>query len=95
METPAWRARLAENALGSRLPKAPVYMFHSSGDEVLPYAATVQLRQQWCAAGVDLEWHPYRGLKHFQAAIAGAPDAFRWIDDRLRGRPTRSNCRTA
>lgn len=94
METPAWRARLAENALGTRIPSAPVYMFHSSGDEVLPYAATVRLRQQWCAAGVDLEWRPYRGLKHFQAAIAGAPDAFRWIDDRLRGRPTRSNCRT-
>ncbi len=93
METEPWRKRLAENALGKSAPAAPVYMFHSSGDEVLPYAATVKLRQQWCAEGANLEWHPYRGLRHFQAAIAGAPDAFRWIDDRLRGRPTQSGCR--
>lgn len=93
METEPWRKRLAENALGKSAPAAPVYMFHSSGDEVLPYAATVKLRQQWCGEGANLEWHPYRGLKHFQAAIVGAPDAFRWIDDRLRGRPTNNGCR--
>jgi hypothetical protein len=92
LRTQTWRARLAENALGRAAPVAPVYMFHSSTDEVLPFAATVRLRQQWCAIGANVEWHPYRGLKHFQGAIAGAPDALRWIDDRLRGRPTHNGC---
>lgn len=92
LEAPAWKLRLAENAEGKRAPQAPVYMFHSKGDEVLPFAATLRLRRQWCDLGADLEWHPYAGLKHFQMAIVGAPDALRWIDDRLRGRPTRPNC---
>ncbi|MBO9532407.1 MAG: hypothetical protein J7513_05480 [Solirubrobacteraceae bacterium] len=92
LEAPAWRARLAENAPGKVAPSTPVYMFHSRTDEVLPFAATVKLRQQWCGEGANVEWHPYSGLKHFQAAIVGVPDAFRWIDDRLRGRPTKNGC---
>lgn len=92
LEDPVWKQRLAENAEGKTAPAAPVYMFHSRTDEVLPFAATLKLRSQWCSEGANLEWHPYTGLKHFQAAIVGFPDAFRWIDDRLRGKPTQSNC---
>ncbi|MEH3053328.1 MAG: hypothetical protein PGN13_04860 [Patulibacter minatonensis] len=93
LDAPSWRKRLGENALGKSAPTAPVYMWHSRTDEVLPYAATAKLREQWCSEGADVEWHPYSGLKHFQAAIVGAPDALRWIDARLRGRPTKNGCR--
>lgn len=92
METPAWRVRLAENSLGKEPPKMPVYMWHSSHDEVLPFEETVKLRRTWCGQGANVQWQPYRGLRHFQAAIVGAVDALRWTQERLRGRATRGNC---
>ncbi len=96
LDAPAWRVRLAENAEGKVAPRVPVYMFHAQTDEVLPFAATLKLRNQWCSLGADLEWHPYAiRLKHFQMAIVGAPDAFRWMDDRLRGRATHPTARAA
>ncbi|MFT4036477.1 MAG: lipase family protein [Patulibacter sp.] len=92
LDAPAWRTRLADNALGKSAPPMPVYLFHSRSDEVLPFAATAKLRQQWCAEGATVEWHPYSGLKHLATAIVGLPDALRWIDQRLRGRSAPGDC---
>src|SRR5947208_397328 len=35
---PRWQARLAENYLGTTAPKAPVYLYHGTLDELIPFS---------------------------------------------------------
>ncbi len=92
MEQPDWRSRLAENALGKSAPQTPVLMFHSTKDEILPYAATAALRRTWCSQGAQLDFKTIYGVKHFHGAILGVLPGLKFLDDRFRGRSFKGNC---
>lgn len=91
LATPAWKARLAENKLGSRKPSAPVYQFHGGIDEIVPYAPARQLRRQWCNQGATVTWATLPG-EHLLAMIEGYPTAVTWLQARFAGLPTFGNC---
>ncbi|MEV6659683.1 lipase family protein [Nocardia fluminea] len=92
IDSPAWRERLAEDRLGTKAPGFPVYLFHGTGDNVVPYPYGEQLRSDWCGAGSSVEWRSYPLTDHVVTAILGVGPAVEWLGDRLAGKPTGGNC---
>ncbi|WP_411128753.1 lipase family protein [Streptomyces sp. x-19] len=92
LERPDWQARLRESTLGTRTPDAPVYLYHGTADELIPYAVGARLRAEWCARGARVRWTSIPLGEHVLGAIVGAAPAADWLADRFAGRPAPDNC---
>ncbi|MFJ8308911.1 MULTISPECIES: lipase family protein [unclassified Streptomyces] len=92
LQQPDWQARLAESKLGTHRPDAPVYLYHGTVDELIPYAVGRQLRSDWCAVGANVEWHALPLLGHIGGVTVGAIPAANWLADRFAGKPAGGNC---
>jgi hypothetical protein len=88
----AWRSAVTQNSPGSLAPKAPVYMYGSQADEIVPYAAQRSVYHDWCQIGANVQWHDTLPLNHVGAAFAGNPAALAWITSRFAGQPSSSSC---
>lgn len=87
-----WRARLRDQDLGTKGPKAPVLLYHSNGDEILPVADSATLRSSWCGKGSNVTfWRTDTGA-HAETAAYLSPLVTSWVADRLAGRSTGGNC---
>ncbi|KIZ16700.1 lipase family protein [Streptomyces natalensis] len=87
-----WRARLRASDLGTRTPDAPVYLYHGTADELIPYGVGKQLRADWCARGATVQWTSLPLGEHVLGAIVGATPAADWLADRFADKPTSGNC---
>ncbi len=89
LELPEWRRRLRENRLGLMAPAAPVLLHHARRDQIVSFAQSVGLREDWRALGADVRLYVTRGgIDHVSGALAGAPVALDWLGRRLeRGVP--------
>ncbi|WP_369377190.1 lipase family protein [Streptomyces sp. cg36] len=92
LEQPDWQARLNQSRLGTHAPDAPVYLYHGTVDELIPYAVGQGLRADWCAKGASVSWHPLPLLGHIGGVTVGALPAADWLADRFAGRAPQSNC---
>lgn len=92
IQDPAWQKRLQENTLGLVKPAAPVYLYHGTVDELIPFAVGQKLRSQWCSLGANVQWTPLPLLGHIAAVSAWGANAMNWLGDRFVGRATLSNC---
>jgi hypothetical protein len=88
----AWRSAVTQNSPGSTAPQAPVYMYGSQADEIVPYAAQRSVYHDWCQIGANVQWHDTLPLSHVGAAIDGNPAALAWIAGRFAAQPSRSTC---
>ncbi|KWT63438.1 lipase [Streptomyces albus subsp. albus] len=87
-----WQRRLRESDLGTRRPDAPVFLYHGTLDELIPYGVGRQLRADWCARGADVRWSTIPLGEHVIGAIAGAVPAANWLADRFAGKAANGNC---
>ncbi|RSO18761.1 lipase, partial [Streptomyces sp. WAC 06725] len=87
-----WQRRLRESDLGTRRPDAPVFLYHGTLDELIPYSVGRQLRADWCARGADVRWSTIPPGEHVIGAVAGAVPAANWLADRFAGKATNGNC---
>ncbi|MFG2723306.1 alpha/beta fold hydrolase [Streptomyces sp. NPDC048416] len=92
LQQPDWQARLAQSTLGTHRPDAPVYLYHGTLDELIPYAVGRQLRADWCAQGANVEWHALPLLGHIGGVTAGGVPAANWLGDRFAGKAAHSTC---
>ncbi|MFD9793845.1 lipase family protein [Streptomyces sp. NPDC059070] len=92
LEQPDWQARLNQSRLGTHAPDAPVYLYHGTVDELIPYAVGQGLRADWCAKGASVSWHPLPLLGHIGGVTVGALPAADWLADRFAGRAPQSDC---
>jgi len=92
LNRPEWRARVVEQDLGTRTPRAPVLLYHSNGDEILPVSVSVALQGKWCGGGANVTfWRTDTGPHAVTAALM-SPAVTGWVADRLAGRAPTSNC---
>jgi len=89
---PEWRAKVDAQNLGGAIPKAPVLLYHSSGDEILPVQVSVNLRSAWCAGGANVTFWQTSTGGHFATAALMSPSVTGWVADRLGGSVPTSNC---
>ena len=92
---PRWRARLTENRAGTRVPGAPVYLYHGTLDELIPLSVGRSLRSAWCVHGTTVRWQEIPLAEHILGVAVGGPGAMNWLGDRFAGRPATGNCGTA
>ncbi|MFC7614730.1 lipase family protein [Actinokineospora soli] len=88
---PDWQARLGENKLGADAPDVPVLLYHSSGDQLVPYAQAKDLHRAYCAAGARVSWREYFG-EHVMGVLTGRAGAVAYLADRFAGKPAPTSC---
>ncbi|GAA4537074.1 lipase family protein [Amycolatopsis samaneae] len=76
---PRWQARLDQNYLGRVKPKAPVFLYHASADELIPLAIGTGLRDRYQALGADVTWQEFPLLEHIGGVSVGGPVAMTWL----------------
>jgi pimeloyl-ACP methyl ester carboxylesterase len=92
LSRPEWSARVDQQKLGGTTPRAPVLLYHSNGDEILPVQVSVALRSAWCAGGGNVTFQRTNTGPHFVTAAVMSPSVTSWVADRLAGRATSGNC---
>ncbi|MER5863506.1 lipase family protein [Kitasatospora sp. NPDC002040] len=94
LDDPRWKAALSKVEFGHRKPDLPLFMYHGTADQVLPYADMQALGRDYCRMGVPVDFLTLPLADHFAAYVAGAPPAVAWLTARFAGRPTgRGTCR--
>ncbi len=89
LELPAWRARLAENRLGTMAPQAPVLLHHARYDQIVAFEHSARLVEDWQSLGAQVKLHVTRGgIDHISGGVAGAPVALEWLAKQISKRPT-------
>jgi hypothetical protein len=78
--------------MGTLAPDAPVYLYHSVLDQLIPYATAVRLRADWCARGARVVFVSDVLSEHITYAVTGAPAALLYLAGRVAGRPAPTTC---
>jgi hypothetical protein len=90
--TPVAQAVLNANEMGGTRPSAPVYLYHSLFDELVPYASAQALKASWCGLGARVQLYTDILSEHNVLAVTGAPAAVSYLAARFAGTPAPSNC---
>lgn len=94
LEEPTVSHVLAENTMGTKkneTPTAPVFMYHATDDEIIPYADATVLKDSWCDQNVDVQFMTHGNGGHVTAEVVGLPDALRFVEKAFAGE-TESGC---
>jgi hypothetical protein len=91
LRSPQWQARLAENRLGANPPDVPIRLFHGTLDEIVAPGQARTLRNEYCAAGAEVQWEWHLG-EHVSTMVTGAPGVIAFLDRRFRDRPFLGHC---
>ncbi|MEC3978474.1 lipase family protein [Amycolatopsis sp. H20-H5] len=94
LSQPVPQAVLAANVLGRHTPAAPLFVYHSVNDELVPHADTDRAVAGYCASGGQVRYQRDILSGHIALVITGAPDALNWLSDRLGGKPAAAGCQT-
>jgi hypothetical protein len=78
--------------MGTNAPKAPVYLYHSKFDELIPWAVGKSLNDAWCAKGTKVVMYTDYASEHNVLAVTGAPAAVSYLAARFLGLPAPSTC---
>lgn len=84
LQLPRWQARMRENKLGTTAPTAPVYLYTSSRDPLVPPAQTRNLAKAWQELGADVTLSEVPAIDHVTGLALGVHQATQWLDRRLR-----------
>ncbi|MGK8521967.1 lipase family protein [Nocardia asteroides] len=90
---PAFRAAADAQELGGSAPEAPMYLYHSRTDDVIPVAGFTDLLGRYCAQGAAITSVHSMLPTHNPAAIGEAPGAMQFLADRFAGLPVAPGCR--
>ncbi|MFI9503590.1 lipase family protein [Nocardia sp. NPDC052566] len=77
--------------LGRAAPTTPAFVWHSTGDNVLPIGGTDRLVDTWCAAGTSVTYTRTAIPTHLGAA-ADLPAAVDYLGDRFAGKAPAPGC---
>lgn len=94
MALPAVRTAFAELNLGATAPAAPLFVYHSVNDEMVPIAGVDRTVADYCRAGASVTYVRDEASEHGLLSITGAPAALDWLTNRLTGTSPRPECTT-
>jgi hypothetical protein len=83
---------MEKNHLGRQAPGAPVFLYHSVLDELIPFSTARQLRADWCDRGVAVAFYADLLSEHSSLAVTGAPLAVSYLGSRFAGLPAPDTC---
>ncbi|WP_433195953.1 lipase family protein [Nocardia sp. CA-107356] len=89
---PDVRAATDRQELGGAAPVAPMYLYHSTTDDVIPVAGFTDLLARYCAQGADISSVHSALPGHNVTAVGEAAGAMSFLADRFAGVPVASGC---
>ena len=92
LSEPVAKTVLGLNHLGRQAPKAPVFLYHSVFDELIPFASVQALQRDWCGAGGHVTLYADALSEHSSLAASGAPLAVNYLASRFAGVDVPSTC---
>ncbi|MFD6326222.1 lipase family protein [Streptomyces sp. NPDC058442] len=99
--TPALRAFLESQRIGTLKPSGPVRVATGVSDDLVPHGQARGLAVDWCRKGADVTYKavllPDVGsslLNHFAPLLTDQGSAVDWLTDRLSGKRAASDCRS-
>ena len=93
LREPVAQAVLSELKMGGTLaPTAPIYLWHSTLDQLIPYRVAPALRDDWCSQGTSVKLVTDHLSEHITGAVKYAAPAQRWLMDRYAGKPVTGAC---
>ncbi|MFI5778931.1 lipase family protein [Nocardia sp. NPDC051570] len=78
--------------LDRQTPPLPTFAWHSTADDVLPYASTAALVRTWCAAGAQITFLTTNTPTHIPAAFPGIAPSIDYLSQRFAGTPAPAGC---
>ncbi|HWF53790.1 MAG TPA: lipase family protein, partial [Solirubrobacteraceae bacterium] len=91
---PAIKNALNGIGLGGTAPTAPMFVYHSVDDELIPVAGPDATVAKYCAAGDSVTYTRDILSEHVSLAFIGAPQALSWLTQRLTGGAVPHGCHT-
>ncbi|MDQ6875771.1 MAG: lipase family protein, partial [Actinomycetota bacterium] len=83
---------VAANRIGTLAPSAPVLLYHSQFDDVIPYAVGTQLKADWCGHGASVDFVAGVVPTH----VGGMPEydtyALPFLNKIFHGQPVTNDC---
>lgn len=75
------------------VPKAPVYMYHSKNDEVIPYKSASNTAHFWCSNGGKVKFETFTGIEmgHVTTELLNTPNVLSFIRSSMDGKKL-DNC---
>jgi hypothetical protein len=83
---------MEDNHLGRLIPKAPVFLYHSVNDELIPFPSAQTLQADWCRGGGHVTLYPDAVSEHSSLAVSGAPLAVASMAAAFGGTPLPATC---
>jgi Secretory lipase len=85
---------LADDTLGQHTPTAPLFVYQSTNDELIPHADVDAVVAKYCGEGAQVTYRRDVLSEHIALVVTGAPDALNWLNDRLSGTAAAAGCHT-
>jgi hypothetical protein len=92
LSEPVARTVLEDNHLGRLTPKAPVLLYHSVLDELIPFPTVQKLQADWCRGGGHVTLYADAASEHSSLSVSGAPLAVGYMASRFAGAPVPATC---
>jgi hypothetical protein len=91
-DMPWVKAIIDAQSLGQRRPAAPLYVYQSINDELIPGADVNALVSKYCRQGVSVFYYQDPASEHISLAVTGAPAAFAYLAARFAHQPVPTTC---
>jgi pimeloyl-ACP methyl ester carboxylesterase len=92
LDLPEMQTINAENTMGKRTPKAPVFIWQGTADQLMPIADADTLVSKYCANGVKLQYKRITGGDHVLSALQ-LGNALDYLIDRFNGKAPTTTCK--
>ncbi|KAI2794419.1 hypothetical protein POX_a01018 [Penicillium oxalicum] len=79
---------LGQNILGinkTETPTAPVFVYHATQDEIIPYSNASAMVKAWCDSGVSVKFTSYASGGHLTTEIVALPETIAFIENAFLG----------
>ncbi|KAL4892998.1 secretory lipase-domain-containing protein [Aspergillus ambiguus] len=94
LDQPTIKQVLEDNVMGvkkSETPMAPMFVYHATGDEVIPYADASTTVDSWCNNGVDVKFTTFESGGHATTEVIALPNAIKFVEAAFEG-STETGC---
>jgi hypothetical protein len=92
LDLPEIQALNDDNTMGQFLPKTPLYIFESVGDQLMPIADVDNLVKYYCDGGVKVQYKRQAGTDHVLGAL-GLSGGMTYLMDRCAGKAVPTTCK--
>ncbi|KAJ1568190.1 hypothetical protein HK405_003342 [Cladochytrium tenue] len=66
-------------------PTSPVFMYHATQDEIIPYQNASTLYSAWCKNGANVKFTTFASGGHATTELIGVPDAISFVQSAFAG----------